>query len=45
MGELICVRGIDQQIGQLYELMKATKDLEGEGEGGELGGEGGEGKK
>ncbi|OBT73887.1 hypothetical protein VF21_08270 [Pseudogymnoascus sp. 05NY08] len=35
----------DQQIGQLYELMKATRDLEGEGEGGELGGEGGEGKK
>jgi hypothetical protein len=39
---VICV---DQQIGQLYELMKATRDLEGEGEGGELGGEGGEGKK
>lgn len=31
---------VDQQIGQLYELMKATRDLEGEGEG-----EGGEGKK
>ncbi|OBT53489.1 hypothetical protein VE04_06661 [Pseudogymnoascus sp. 24MN13] len=35
----------DQQLGQLYELMKATRELEGEGEGGELGGEGGEGKK
>ncbi|KFX89903.1 hypothetical protein O988_08427 [Pseudogymnoascus sp. VKM F-3808] len=32
----------DQQLGQLYELMKATRDLEGEGEGE---GEGAEGKK
>ncbi|KFY48301.1 hypothetical protein V495_01454 [Pseudogymnoascus sp. VKM F-4514 (FW-929)] len=30
----------DQQLGQLYELMKATRDLEGGGDG-----EGGEGKK
>lgn len=37
---------VDQQLGQLYELMKATRDLEGEGKGAELGGEGGkEGKE
>lgn len=36
----------DQQLGQLYELMKATRDLEGGGEGAELGREGGkEGKE